>query len=282
MGMASRPADRSTLCGRHDNGKSYAGETYLIAAADLVALDKADGAEDGVIDLANVQNGAGSYRFNGADTYEIAGQTVSSAGDVDGDGKIDLLIGAYRADGIDDNEHDAGETYLISGADLVALDKADGTEDGVIDLAHVPSGTASYRFLGADRGDQSSYSISSVGDVDGDGKTDLLIGAQKADGIGKRDVGDAYLIAADDLEALDKADGTEDGVIDLANVQSGSSSYRFVGVDAYDWSGASVSSAGDVDGDGRADLLIGAPDCPSSYKMGHESVLSIGGSGSSA
>ena len=242
------------------NGDSNAGETYLIAAADLEALDAADGTEDGVIDLANVQNGASSYRFVGADLLDESGYSVSSAGDVDGDGRADLLIGARGADGIDNDDSWVGETYLIAAADLVALDKADGTEDGVIDLANAQNGASSYRFVGADGSDQSGWSVSSAGDVDGDGHADLLIGAWRADGIGngETNLGEAYLIAAADFVTLDRADGTEDGVIDLANVQNGASSYRFVGADAFDNSGWSVSSAGDVDGDGKADLLIGA------------------------
>ena len=51
---------------------STTGETYLIVAQDLVALDKADGTEDGVIDLANVQRGSGSYRFVGGDERDPA------------------------------------------------------------------------------------------------------------------------------------------------------------------------------------------------------------------
>ena len=241
--------------------KGGAGETYLISGADLDALDKADGTEDGVIDLANVQNSAASYRFVGAGKFDRTGYSISSAGDVDRDGYADLLFGAYLADGWGN-----GETYLISGVDLEVLDKADGTEDGVIDLANVQNGAASYRFVGGETFDgtnslrASGNSIASVGDVDNDGYADLLIGAPWADGIGdgKTNAGETYLISGVDLVALDQADGTEDGVIDLANVQNGTASYRFVGADAYDWSGYSVSSAGDVDKDGHADLLIGA------------------------
>ena len=69
-----------------------------------MALDKADGTEDGVIDLANVQNGAASYRFVGADGRTNPAWSVSSAGDVDGDGNADLLIGALEADGIGNGE----------------------------------------------------------------------------------------------------------------------------------------------------------------------------------
>ena len=90
-----------------------------------------------------------SYRFVGVDGGDLSGSLVSSAGDVDGDGRAYLLIGARQADGIGNGESLAGKTYLIAAADLVALDEADGAEDGVIDLAHVQSGAG---FLSLRRG----------------------------------------------------------------------------------------------------------------------------------
>ena len=242
----------------NDNGEFWAGGAYLIAAADLEALDAADGTVDGVIDLAHVQNGAASYRFVGVDGGDLSGSLVSSAGDVDGDGRAYLLIGARQADGIGNGESLAGKTYLIAVDDLEALDEADGAKDGVIDLSHVQSGAASYRFVGADGGDNSGWSVSSAGDVDRDGYADLLIGTPYADGNGEGGAGETYLISGVDLETLDAADGVEDGVIDLANVQNGTASYLFVGAEGGDESGWSASSAGDVNGDGYADLLIGA------------------------
>ena len=126
-----------------------------MSAADLVALDKADGTEDGVIDLANVQSGTASYRFVGADAY---GQfwLVRFLPPVMWMGMAERPADRSPwADGIGNGENCAGETYLIAAADLVALDKADGTEDGVIDLANVQNGAASYRFVGADAWDYS-------------------------------------------------------------------------------------------------------------------------------
>ena len=60
----------------------------------------------------------------------VPGLRYPQAGDVDGDGHADLLIGALWADGFGNSERRAGETYLISGDDLEALDAADGTKDG--------------------------------------------------------------------------------------------------------------------------------------------------------
>jgi hypothetical protein len=77
-------------------------------------------------------------------------------------------------------------------------------------------------------------------------------------------MGEAYLISGADLAAADAADGTADGVIDLDFItdpdfdRSGSSSYQFIGTEAGDYAGSSTVSAGDVDGDGLADLIVGA------------------------
>ncbi len=75
------------------------------------------------------------YKFVGEDEYDYSGQSVSSAGDVDGDGNDDLLIGADNAD--DGAGARSGSSYLIYGDDLAAMDAADGSTDGVISLANV-------------------------------------------------------------------------------------------------------------------------------------------------
>jgi hypothetical protein len=76
----------------------------------------------------------GSYQFTGGAAVDLSGWSVSSAGDVDGDGLDDLIIGAPNADGAGTN---SGESYLILAADLAALDAEDGTTDGEINLALV-------------------------------------------------------------------------------------------------------------------------------------------------
>ena len=237
--------------GADPNGNA-SGETYLISGADLAALDAASGT-DGIIELSDVAAASKSYQFNGASGSDQSGSSVTSIGDVDGDGLDDFLIGAYVAD--PNGTTSAGETYLISGADLAALDAASGT-DGIIELSDVAATGNSYQFNGIDANDQSGIDVASIGDIDGDGLDDFLIGAPEADPNGSRS-GETYLISGADLVALDAASGA-DGIIELSDVAAGSNSYQFNGIDVDDLSGANISSAGDVDNDGVADFLIGA------------------------
>ena len=97
--------------------ESEASVTVTVIATDTQGLSVE---EDFTIAVGNTAEGPGTYRFVGADEEDHSGFSVSSAGDVDGDGRADLLIGAREADGRGNGETDAGETYLIAAADLVA------------------------------------------------------------------------------------------------------------------------------------------------------------------
>ncbi len=209
------------------NTKSNAGDSYVIFGGASLPT---------TIDLLSLSTAG--ITISGVDTGDSSGRSVSSAGDVNGDGFDDLLIGAYRAAASGNAKSDAGETYVIFGGASLPT---------TIDLASL--GTAGITIFGAEVNDQSGRSVSSAGDVNGDGFDDLLIGAFRADASGNERTyaGDSYVIFGGALLPA---------TIDLASL--GTAGITIFGADASDYSGLSVSSAGDVNGDGFDDLLIGA------------------------
>ena len=124
-----------------------------------------------------------------------------------------------------------------------------------LDLATL-DGTNGFRLIGIDAGDDSGFSVSSAGDVNGDGFADLIVGAPGAESAGGAyGEGESYVV-------FGKASWAGTPSLDLATLD-GTNGFRLIGIDAGDRSGCSVSSAGDVNGDGFADLIVGAPDAES-------------------
>ena len=112
-----------------------------------------------------------------------------------------------------------------------------GPVTGAVDL-----GSADAKLIGENAFDWAGYSVSGAGDVDGDGLDDLFVGAPQ-NSAGGLEAGAAYLVL-----------GPVSRYVDLAV----SADATLVGEEALDEAGCSVSGAGDVDGDGLDDLLVGA------------------------
>ena len=110
-------------------------------------------------------------------------------------------------------------------------------------------GTNGFQISGEAADDQSGASVASAGDVNGDGFDDLIIGAFGADPNGSYS-GASYVV-------FGQAGGFA-AEIDLSDLD-GTNGFQISGEAAYDQSGSSVASAGDVNGDGFDDLIIGAP-----------------------
>ncbi len=180
-------------------------------------------------------NGRNGFRLEGVSTGDNSGSAVSGAGDINGDGFDDLIIGARGGDA--GGDVNAGESYVIFGGSVFAASLNLSTLDG----------TNGFRLDGVDVGDRSGFAVSRVGDVNGDGFDDLLIGALYADPGGDSDAGESYLVFGGPAFAAS---------LDLAGLD-GTNGFRLDGIDADDRSGIAVSGAGDVNSDGVDDLFIG-------------------------
>ena len=200
--------------------------------------------------------GAAGFRIDGAAANDRSGSSVAGAGDVNGDGKADVIIGAPNAD--NNSRTNSGSSYVVYGS-------ATPTD---IDLLN-PLGVAGFRIDGAAADDNSGSSVAGAGDVNGDGKADVIIGAWSAGNNGRDGSGSSYVVYG-------SAAPTN---IDLFN-SLGVAGFRIDGAAADDRSGASVAGAGDVNGDGKADVIIGAPTAGNNGRTNSGSSYVVYGSAS--
>ena len=195
------------------------------------------------IDLSDVASGTGGFVLNGEDPKDGTGWSVSGAGDINGDGFADFIVGAFHANSIGNTKYNAGASYVVFG-------KASGFGAPVA-LGSIAAGTG-FVMIGPDAGDDFGNSVAPAGDVNGDGFADIIIGARGGDGSlnGRYNSGESYVV-------FGKAAAFGSSV-DLAGITNGTGGFVIYGQDVSDYSGFSVASAGDINGDGLDDLIIGA------------------------
>ncbi len=243
------------------------GAVYLVASADLSAADGADGATDGIVDLGRVAAHPGSWKLVGDSNHGHAGRSVASMDDRDGDGRPEVVIGSpgyARADGAGSLSF-AGAVHVIASGDLAAADAVDAAPDGVVDLANATMRRNSWRLVGEKQRDEAGSSLASVGDLDGDGFAELLVGAPEHDAAGaSSSTGAVYLLSGGNLTEADATDGNADGTIGLERTAALSGNWKFIGPRNAKL-GERVSSAGDTNGDGRPELLLGGGRYRSAY-----------------
>ena len=195
-----------------DSGQDNEGAAFIF-------LGSASGVPDAGAASAQTQ-------LEGDQSFARLGHSVASAGDVNGDGFADVIVGAHF--------YDSGETN--EGAAFVFL----GGPGGIADAGPA---TAHAQLEGDQPGSLLGWSVASAGDVNGDGFSDVVVGASSYDA-GEVDEGAAFVF-------LGGPAGVADGSPTTAHTQleGNQASANF---------GHSVAAAGDVDGDGFGDLIVGA------------------------
>lgn len=225
------------------------------------------GADSGSATVFSGANGAILFTFNGQVAGERFGDAVAGAGDVNQDGFDDVIIGARNASG------NAGRVEVRSGQDGSLLYQAtgfstgdyfgcsvggvgdvngDGFGDfavgslgydfppfpGAVGAAFIYSGidgSLLYAKTGSGSGQQFGTSLHGLGDVNGDGRSDFIIGATEGFGA-----------------------SAGKGYAEVYSGATGALLFHLSGENNNDQFGHSVSDAGDVDQDGRSDIIVGA------------------------
>jgi len=225
-----------------------------------------DGWGKGYVRVFNGSNGVLLYQFNGTEDFDYLGTSVA-AGDVNGDGLGDVIVGA-------------------------AAGNVSGVIVGYVRVFNGSNGALLYQFNGSLVADQLGRSVA-VGDVNGDGKTEVVAGAQAGDTPGLSDNGYARVFSGSNGVLLYQFNGTADtdnlggsvavgdvngdglgdvivgavngdvlgtrtGYVQVFNGSNGVLLYQFNGTDLEDQLGMSVA-VGDVNRDARLDIIAGAP-----------------------
>jgi hypothetical protein len=239
---------------------------------DLIVTSRYGRDNHGSVQIFSGLDGSQIFRWSGDSGNDLFGNSVSDAGDVDGDGFHDIIIGAPYAD--PGGRRDAGSAYVYSGENGTLIHQWNGityedrmgnsvsgigdiNRDGFDDLIvgspgkHYPhsssppgkvfiysgnDGSVLFQLGGEEYGDKFGESLSKMGDLNGDRIQEFIVGAPFASLGNRRRAGSVYFYSGASGSLLRKWDAD-------------APYYNF---------GWRVSNAGDIDGKGIGDLLIGA------------------------
>ncbi|MEM7553776.1 MAG: FG-GAP-like repeat-containing protein [Cyanobacteria bacterium P01_A01_bin.84] len=210
--------------------KGNAGKAYVVYGGSNI------GGETGKVSLSSI-NGSNGFVVRGNDSSDRLGYSVSSIGDINDDGIDDIIIGIPGGD--EGNEQsDVGESYVVFGGSGI------GGENGIVNITNL-DGSKGFILKGANKFNQSGWSVSGLGDVNDDGIDDLIIGEYAGN-----NSTDAYVVYGS------KGIGATGSL--LLSQLNGKNGFIVNGIDNDGESGMDVSGLGDVNNDGVNDFIIGS------------------------
>ena len=205
----------------------------------------------GLLNLSSL-NGVNGFKLDGEYNGDYSGIFVSGAGgDINRDGHPDLVIGAFGyPQGIG-----RGRSYVVFGGTQLG-------SSGLINLASL-NGTNGFKLDGENLGDLSGCSGNIMGDINGDGYDDLIIGAcGYPNGVSR---GRSYVVFGDPQLG-------SSGLIDLGSL-NGANGFKLDGENNQDFSSLLTGMSGDINGDGYDDVIIGAFGYPAGDNKGRTYVV---------
>jgi hypothetical protein len=238
--------------GADPNGIRDAGSTYVVFGGTTVAAG-------GSVEASSL-DGSNGFVINGINQFDGVGRSVISDSDINGDGIADLIISNAYAD--PNGIRDAGSTYVVFGGTTVAA-------GGSVELSSL-DGSNGFVINGINQFDGVGRSVISGSDINSDGMADLIISTPNADPNGIRDAGSTYVVFGGTTVAAG-------GSLEPSSLD-GSNGFIINGINEYGYLGRSVSSGSDINADGIADLIIGAPDAdPNGIRNAGSTYVVFGG-----
>ena len=218
------------------------------ASAAYVIFGAKTGLADINLSMANFPSQRG-FKITGHSSSDYFGSLVSSAGDINKDGIDDIMIGA-------------GSAYSTMGVTYVIFGRSGGFPNINFATTNLSTTQQGFQINGTTAGDSLGTALSSAGDLNGDGISDIVIGAHTS----LSSIGSVYVV-------FGRSNGFTDINLATVNLSTHQQGFRILGISDYSHFGYTVHSVGDVNNDGVDDIIIGTLAASGASSLGADYII---------